>query len=225
MPRRNTQSTTTGNGRVRDPASPSPGTAGAPSTRAEKSHLTRAAVLRAAAECFDEAGYLATPLDDVTTRAGVTKGAVYFHFGSKQALADALIEAQRDHWAGVVEEITSRPGSALDHVVQLTYEMAGQLRQDVELRAGVRLATDPDVPSGNPLAIIEQWEAMLETLLRRARRDGSMASGGSPAAAARVIVLFFLATHGLDLLTDRTRDPRRRLDEFWGLVLPGIAAR
>lgn len=222
MPRRNTQSTTPGN--RRDPALPSTGPAGASSSRAEKSHLTRAAVLRAAAECFDEAGYLATPLDDVTTRAGVTKGAVYFHFGSKQALADALIEAQRDHWAEVVEEITSRPGSALDHVVQLTYEMAGQLRHDVELRAGVRLATDPDVPSGNPLEIFEQWEAMLETLLRRARRDGSMASSGSPAAAARVIVLFFLATHGLDLLSDRTRDPRKRLDEFWGLVLSGIAA-
>jgi len=200
------------------------GPADEPSSRAEKSQQTRAAVLRAAAECFDEAGYLATPLDDVTARAGVTKGAVYFHFGSKHALADALVETQRDHWAGVVEEITSRPGSALDHVVQLTYEMAGQLRRDVELRAGVRLATDPDVPSSKPLDLIAQWETMLEGLLRRARRDGSLSSGASTAAAARVIVIFFLATHGLDLLSERTRDPRRRLDEFWGLLLPGMGA-
>jgi len=179
-------------------------------------------VLRAAAECFDDSGYLATPLDEVTARAGVTKGAVYFHFGSKQALAQALIDAQRDHWPEVAEQISSRPGSSLDHVVQLTYEMAGHLRQDVELRAGVRLATDPDVPAGKPLDLAGQWQTLLEGLLRGARKDGSMSPDASPSVAARVIVTFFLAIHGLDLLSEGAPDPRRRLDEFWALILPGI---
>ncbi|TFB92398.1 TetR/AcrR family transcriptional regulator [Cryobacterium luteum] len=51
----------------------------------------RADILRAATEQFFESGYLGTKLDDVATRAGYTKGAVYSNFGSKQALFGSIL--------------------------------------------------------------------------------------------------------------------------------------
>ncbi len=51
----------------------------------------RADLLRAAAEQFFESGYLGTKLDDVATRAGYTKGAVYSNFGSKQDLFGSIL--------------------------------------------------------------------------------------------------------------------------------------
>ncbi len=52
---------------------------------------TRHQILRSAFRAFYEQGMSATSLDDVLARAGVTKGALYHHFGSKKDLGCALI--------------------------------------------------------------------------------------------------------------------------------------
>ncbi|MEJ8643270.1 TetR family transcriptional regulator [Streptomyces sp. MS1.HAVA.3] len=55
---------------------------------------TRRAILEAAAVVFEERGYGAAKLTDIVTLAHVTKGALYFHFDSKEDLAQAVIDAQ-----------------------------------------------------------------------------------------------------------------------------------
>src|ERR1700709_183863 len=65
---------------------------------------TRAAVLDAAAEVFAKTGYSATTLNDITAAAGVTKGAVYFHFPDKEAVANALIEDFFGQQASLLED-------------------------------------------------------------------------------------------------------------------------
>lgn len=52
---------------------------------------TRRALLVAAASRFAEVGYHDTSLSEVIAAGKVTKGALYFHFISKQALADAVV--------------------------------------------------------------------------------------------------------------------------------------
>jgi len=48
------------------------------------------AVLAAALQCFAERGYDGTPVKQIAERAGVTTGAIYRHFPSKEALAQTL---------------------------------------------------------------------------------------------------------------------------------------
>ncbi len=62
------------------------GTAGSPDA-------TREAILAAAVLLFVEKGYDATTVDDVALAAGFTKGAVYWHFGSKEDLLVEVFEA------------------------------------------------------------------------------------------------------------------------------------
>lgn len=186
---------------------------------AERKAATRKAVIDAAAHCFDEWGYLATRLDDVTERAHLTKGAVYFHFGSKEALAHALIDEQRRQWPAVVDDVVSRAGTPLDQVVQLTYEVIRELRDDVVIRAGVRLALDQDVPGVDPSDLVASWTSVFEEQLKRARRSRTLSPDVTPAAAARVVVAFLLGAHHVAGIDDGV-DARRRLDEFWSLVLP-----
>ena len=59
--------------------------------RQERAEVTREAILEGAAEAFDAAGFGSTSLSDISQRAGVTKGALYFHFPSKEALAHTLM--------------------------------------------------------------------------------------------------------------------------------------
>ena len=53
---------------------------------------TRAELVRAARELFGEHGYADTSLDEIVTRAGVTKGALYHHFTGKEDLFRAVFE-------------------------------------------------------------------------------------------------------------------------------------
>ena len=47
---------------------------------------TRAALIEAALDLFDEQGVSKTTLAQVATRASVTRGAVYWHFSNKEAI-------------------------------------------------------------------------------------------------------------------------------------------
>lgn len=62
------------------------------SRREEYSETTRQALLDSAIARFAELGYVHTSLDDIATAARVTKGALYHHFGGKQALFTAALD-------------------------------------------------------------------------------------------------------------------------------------
>ncbi|MGW3289662.1 ScbR family autoregulator-binding transcription factor [Streptomyces sp. NPDC001002] len=55
---------------------------------------TRSKIVLAAAELFDEVGYEAATIAEVIKKSGVTKGALYFHFSSKEELAQEVLAGQ-----------------------------------------------------------------------------------------------------------------------------------
>lgn len=59
-------------------------------TRAEMEE-TRASLLAVARQVFTETGYADASMDDLTARAGLTRGALYHHFGDKQGLLAAVV--------------------------------------------------------------------------------------------------------------------------------------
>lgn len=59
----------------------------------EEGALTRESLLRAALAAFSTKGYAAATLEDVAAKAGITRGAIYWHFGSKAELYTACREA------------------------------------------------------------------------------------------------------------------------------------
>ncbi|MES3709402.1 TetR family transcriptional regulator [Pseudomonas putida] len=53
---------------------------------------TRARLLETARKVFSERGYADTSMDDLTAQAGLTRGALYHHFGDKKGLLAAVVE-------------------------------------------------------------------------------------------------------------------------------------
>lgn len=60
----------------------------------QRSEQTYTRLLQVAADCFAQQGFDATGVAEICSRAGVSKGAFYYHFPSKQALFVALLQ----HW-------------------------------------------------------------------------------------------------------------------------------
>jgi AcrR family transcriptional regulator len=63
------------------------------------SQTTRGRIMEAAVKCFSSSGYDAASVEDICAEAGVSKGAFYYHFTSKQALFLALLQ----DWLGKLE--------------------------------------------------------------------------------------------------------------------------
>jgi AcrR family transcriptional regulator len=92
-----------------------------PQRRAEK---TRERIVKAAEECFARDGYDATSVAGICERAGVTKGAFYHHFPSKQALFLALLQG----WLGKLDAGMEALRASASSVPHGLLHMAGLTR-------------------------------------------------------------------------------------------------
>jgi AcrR family transcriptional regulator len=77
-------------------------------TQAERSEATTRALVAAARKRFAAVGYEAASLDDVAEDAGVTKGALYHHFGGKRELFAAVFEHEERRLAAIEMEAYAR---------------------------------------------------------------------------------------------------------------------
>lgn len=103
--------------------------AAAKNQRQEQADAARAALIEAASELFAERGYHDSSVAEIGARAGVSRGLVNHHFGSKENLLAAVIEAHIVEWEqGVVAPaIAGKSGlSALEAIIFAHLELAKQ---------------------------------------------------------------------------------------------------
>ncbi len=84
----------------------------------QRSEETRGRILEAAVKRFAIAGYTAASVDDICTEAGVSKGAFYHHFPTKQAIFLALM----NDWLGMIDVglDAARKGNVPETLVHMT---------------------------------------------------------------------------------------------------------
>jgi AcrR family transcriptional regulator len=183
---------------------------------------TRTAIIRAAADVFGALGYGGASLADICIAAGLTKGALYFHFESKEALALAVVAAQHQRAIALGDELLHSDQPGLRVLLQMAFEMGRQLRTDPISRAGIRLTMESSSLSAPVVTPYEEWIAICDILLRRAVLDGDVRADVDVAAAARFISPAFTGVQIVsDVLTGRD-DLVQRLVEMWSFVLPSL---
>lgn len=183
----------------------------------ERAIRTRRAILEAAATVFDEQGYDAANIAEILARAGVTKGAMYFHFASKEALAEAvMLEQSRIRPAPV-------PGPALQTVIDLTRHVGHELRKNPMMRAGIRLATEQGTfrSHGGPAYL--GWIEILERHFDQAKEQGELLDDASPRDTAEFLVGSFTGLQMLSQELSNHEDLQPRLTTLWSYVLPHVA--
>ena len=89
-----------------------------------RADTTRLQILRAASRQFARKSYSLVSLDNILADAEVTKGAMYFHFRSKHALATAIIDIASP-WPGVRStNCFALKLSGLETLIDITYFIA-----------------------------------------------------------------------------------------------------
>ncbi len=93
---------------------------------------TRTRILAAAAECFTRAGYDGTGVAEICAHAGVSKGAFYHHFPSKQTAFLALFD-QWIHGLDATMQATRAPGASAPQRLE---GLAGMVEHVFDAAAG-----------------------------------------------------------------------------------------
>jgi len=87
-------------------------------SNADRSQKTRGILIQVARTLFFEKGYAATGTPEVVETAGVTRGALYHHFKDKQALFQAVAEAEATMIAAEIEGDSVSATSPLEALLQ-----------------------------------------------------------------------------------------------------------
>ncbi|NTZ84231.1 TetR family transcriptional regulator [Burkholderia metallica] len=165
----------------------------------EAALLTREAILDASERLFDACGRGAASLEDIAEAAGVTRGAVYWHFKDKSDLLLALFVRVRESFRDQLLALArrgSRRGSIKAFCRLLLSGGARRAEAKAICRPGGKLLPYDEIFLAEPLTAhlaIDLFQEMHETLVAILNKPGDAGENGAKASAGETeIDAYFL---------------------------------
>ncbi|GAA3824754.1 ScbR family autoregulator-binding transcription factor [Streptomyces coacervatus] len=200
-------------------------------SRQERALRTRRRILEAAASVFAERGYASAGMAEILEAAEMTKGALYFHFPSKEALAKAVVEEQFQLdeviWrpvSGGVEDCPAAypPAGPMQAMIDMSHQLGRQLQEDPVTRGAIRLAIEQGSFAEPDPTPYRTWIANVRHLLSEARDAGSLRPGHDIDTLAEVLVGSFTGIQLVAHVLSGRSELHRALTEYWRATLPGL---
>jgi len=187
-----------------------------------RADTTRHRLIAAASRQFAHRPYSMVSLDDILAAAELTKGAMYFHFASKQALALAIIDDLTEMTRAAAADLLERKMSGLETLIDLVFLLAVQDTQHDVARAGARLLETLDNPTPLPLALWQSRMEFVTTLVQRAVTEGDVIDLHEPEDIAKMLVALWEGVRRISDL-DKPEHYLDNLQKAWTLALPSFA--
>ncbi|WP_448616529.1 TetR/AcrR family transcriptional regulator [Modestobacter sp. URMC 112] len=144
-------------------------------------------LLDVAVAAFIERGYEATSMDELATRLGVTKSAIYHHVPSKTELLRLALDRALDALFAVTGEPGATTGPAIDrleHVVRGSVEVLAAELPFVTLLLRVRGNTEVE---RSALQRRREFDRIVTDLVRAAEEQGDVRPDVDPAVTSRLL--------------------------------------
>jgi TetR/AcrR family transcriptional repressor of nem operon len=187
----------------------------------KRADTTRQQLLHAAARQFARRPYHQVGLDDVLAEAELTKGAMYFHFRSKHALALAIIEDQTTHSSDAVADLLTRKLSGLETLIDFSYQLAVRDISDDIARAGLHLLESIGRIEGLQEKQLGVWIETLAVIVGHAIAEGDIVDRCDPQDVGRLLVSTYMGLRQ----TSNLDEPEKfllDLERTWALVVSGV---
>lgn len=131
----------------------------------------RARILRVSVRLFADRGFGPTSMREVALAAGCTKPALYYHFGSKEALFRATVEQCLDGLLPLVAQASATKGSVRDRILALAQGVFTATHSDPEsMRMMLVMQTRPD--KGQPDIDFARYHERNQALILRLFAEG-----------------------------------------------------
>jgi len=170
----------------------------------QRSEETRTKIIESAIKLFSNTGYNKASVDDICTEAGISKGAFYHHFKSKQELFLALLDGWLKEVDNAIE--ASKDLSAPETLMQMTtafpyiFETAGD-GLPMFLEFWLQASRDEKIWNAS-IAPYRRYHKYFTTLIKKGVDEGSFVEV-DPELASRMIV-----STAMGLLLQSLLDPK-----------------
>lgn len=194
-----------------------------PQLRAER---TRSSIVETAARAFAEFGYDGISLNELVEATGMSKGAFYFHFASKEEVALAAFRTKQKEVMGRLTAEEPR-ASAVEQLAWSLRQRAQLFVEDPSLRCVIRLGTDLGARSGPGSefsSFLKLAVAAWANLLRRGIAGGEFRRDLDPEATAQAIFSWVVGMDSLSLLQSNAKDLADRTEQMIDLLVPALSA-
>ncbi|MFJ9089880.1 MULTISPECIES: TetR/AcrR family transcriptional regulator [unclassified Streptomyces] len=193
-------------------------------TEQARAARTRQRLVHNAAAEFAQRGYEGTSFARVCKAAGVTMGALTFHFPTKTSLAEAVCAEGIEGTRASVDDADRGAGSPLQAVGRIARAAAGALGEQAAAQASARLSREQ--PSLG-LNWRDAWLPLIRTRLYQAQKLDELRPGTRPETATLLVASLVAGLEAgllpqLGELLLLSSAPQEQLAELWQLTLRGI---
>ena len=162
-----------------------------PASGRDKSAPSRKQLMSSAIDCFARFGYQGTTIDRIARAAGVTKGAIYYHFRDKEELLFAAVRDRVQGFEGHVLEEVAPAGDAVANLRRVIdacffHATVSNHRRFIITLMVEALDTNPRL-SVEFRSILRRMRAFLAGIVRRGQQQGVLRGDVVPEAVAAQI--------------------------------------
>ncbi|WP_242579697.1 TetR/AcrR family transcriptional regulator [Streptomyces sp. MST-110588] len=178
---------------------------------------SRQALIRSAAQTFIEKGVPASGMVEISRRARLSKGALYFHFSSKEDLTLAVRDEALGTLRELEEALVRSPHPARTAIRDFAIALLGRVDADVVMRAGLQLR--PETARDMDEAHLEQrWYTLFLDKAAADRNAGRLPPEADPRRIAQLVTSLVVGLLHLGH-DDRTWWDKDVITDMWSLLL------
>jgi AcrR family transcriptional regulator len=185
-----------------------------------RAEATRRKIIDSAVDLFSELGYGETGLADVLQRAGVSKGAFYYHFESKEAVAAAIIEEFDRRCGEMVAAEFDAGNPRLEGLVAATFGVQNMMWSDKVGQTGQLLSQALGQVSGAGSRVYAGWTTRFAEMVKSLIDAGELRPELNVEDVAEAMWAGVLGCHLVSAAVGD--DPFTRLGRSWRVVLRSL---
>jgi AcrR family transcriptional regulator len=191
----------------------------------DRGETTRRHILEVAARKFADHGYRGISLNEIVRATGLTKGAFYFHFASKEALALDVFHTKQEQWVGRTTAAVAATPRAIDQLNAMLDCGCDIYAEDASARVVgrlcVELSREPDL-GPQITGHLTVWFDTVAELVRRAQEEGDAREDLDAGAVAETIVSAFIGVEQVSDSLTGLADLRSRMENLRTFIMAAV---
>lgn len=185
-----------------------------------RAEATRRVILDSAVNLFDSVGYANVSLAELIACTGASKGAFYYHFANREAVAAAIIEETEARLRDTIREVFADPSfRSMEHCVRMVFTVAELTQRDSLVRIGIELRGGLSHISP-ALDGFAHYREMFASVMSTGIADGDLRADLDADRAGHTLWTAILGTHQHCAATGD--DLVARLTDVLTIILPAI---
>jgi AcrR family transcriptional regulator len=192
------------------------------SLKTQRSTATREDIIVACLQLFARRGFHNTSISDIAKGAGITKGAIYWHFRNKEALFAAILDKMKHNWQRIVLQHVDEVEDTLEKIDQLFENFYLLLVQDPDTSIFLqRVSLEQDGKYSILLSeAFERTADFIATIFERGKESGVFKPNLDEKLIAYMIICSMVGAHG-QCLTNKNLSLHALVEE----IKRGVLAR